>query len=197
MRLRLPRVLAIAAAALASAGALAATSAPAQAASCGGDENAPTQYEAGGADIDASVSMLCLINDERARNGLQPVQLYLNLWGASTPHKVLADNSWNHLNDLIAHGQTGNSPHNGSDGSTPEQRMAAYGNGASYWRTGEIVVYTSSGTPRSAFDWWMNSPGHRALILDPEFNQIGVYGNGKTPGGGNGATFVGSFGVRR
>jgi uncharacterized protein YkwD len=198
MALRIPRRIgAVVAAALASMAVLATTAAPSHAASdCAAPQraNAPTQYVAGGVDIDASVTFMCLVHDERVRQGLAPLQMYM--WGANPSHKVLADNSANHLNDLIEHGQTGATLHIGSNGSTPSQRMAAYGDGASYWRIGEVVTPVGS-TPQAAFDSFMNSPGHRALLLDPEFDRFAAYGNGKAPGGGPGGTYVVSLGVRR
>jgi uncharacterized protein YkwD len=61
--------------------------------------------------------------------------------------------------------------HTGSDGSLPWDRAIAHG--YSYSFVGENVAwgYRSAGT---VFDAWMNSPGHRANILRPEFTEIGI-----------------------
>ncbi|HYL40974.1 MAG TPA: CAP domain-containing protein [Candidatus Binatus sp.] len=42
---------------------------------------------------------------------------------------------------------------------------------------GEILAWDEgdgSGSATAAFDWWINSPVHRSLILDPAFNRAGV-----------------------
>jgi uncharacterized protein YkwD len=44
------------------------------------------------------------------------------------------------------------------------------------WRVGENLYYGSGplGTPRRVVRGWMESPSHRAAILDPAFTQVGV-----------------------
>ena len=65
--------------------------------------------------------------------------------------------------------------HLGSDGSTPQQRIADAGY-APVSRTGEIM-YFALGLPGNSVqanvDWWMNSPPHRALIEDCGFTHAG------------------------
>ena len=43
-----------------------------------------------------------------------------------------------------------------------------------YNRWGENVLYNSSGKPGDAVEQWMNSPGHRANILNGGYTHIGV-----------------------
>lgn len=66
--------------------------------------------------------------------------------------------------------------HLGSDGSTPEQRIADAGYTPTS-RTGEIMYWASGppgNTAQASIDWWMNSPPHRALIETCEFTHAGV-----------------------
>ena len=76
-----------------------------------------------------------------------------------------------HANDML---QNSNYSHTGSDGSSPRARIAeaGYGGGGS---TGEIVYWgTGSGaTASAALDFWMQSPGHRAIILNCAFTTGG------------------------
>ncbi|MFB7864507.1 CAP domain-containing protein [Streptomyces sp. NPDC056069] len=90
--------------------------------------------------------------------------------------------------------------------STPQQRAQERGYGSNCsggWRMAENV-YTAAGrndlvTPKAAFDWWMSSPGHRANILDPEFNSMTVRvmlgsADPTTGSAGPAATYVQRFG---
>jgi uncharacterized protein YkwD len=104
-----------------------------------------------------------LINQQRAAHGLAPVAYNPQLVGASIRHsRDMRNNAF--------------SSHTGSDGSTPGQRIAQAGYPAA--KTGEIIGY-SFGSPgfvwadRDMVNWWMNSPGHRAHILDPAFTEFG------------------------
>ena len=44
------------------------------------------------------------------------------------------------------------------------------------WTFGENIAYGGGryGTPKSITKAWMNSPGHRANILNPTFKDVGV-----------------------
>jgi uncharacterized protein YkwD len=77
-----------------------------------------------------------------------------------------------HADDMLANGLGGG--HIGSDGSSPQTRI----NDAGYTRTGYTseVIYWGSGshaTPNAALDLWMESPVHRAVILDCAFTAAG------------------------
>lgn len=39
---------------------------------------------------------------------------------------------------------------------------------------GENLVWTTDGSPKGTMSLWMNSPKHKAVILDPGFTEIGV-----------------------
>ena len=61
--------------------------------------------------------------------------------------------------------------HDGSDGSDVGDRLDRVGYA---WRTyGENVAWNQQ-TPAAVMDAWMNSPGHRANILNCSFTEIGV-----------------------
>jgi hypothetical protein len=61
--------------------------------------------------------------------------------------------------------------HYGSDGSNPAVRIRAAGY---VWRTwGENVAYGYT-TPATVMNGWINSPGHRANLLNPNFREIGI-----------------------
>lgn len=100
-----------------------------------------------------------LINQERLAQGIAPVQLATALTQASRKHSHdMADNHF--------------TSHTGSDGSTPGERMSEAGYTWSAW--GEIIAWGFGGDAASVFEWWMNSPTHRAIILDPKYKHFGV-----------------------
>ena len=61
--------------------------------------------------------------------------------------------------------------HTGSDGSSPWDRIERQG--YSLASGGENIAAGYS-TPASVMDGWMNSPGHRANILNCGFTEIGI-----------------------
>ncbi len=117
----------------------------------------PAQADGG----DQGGAVLSEINATRAANGCGPV--------AANPQLTAA--AARHANDLLANGAEG---HTGSDGSSLAQRVTDAGY-APYAALGEIVFWGtgSAGTPAAAVTGWMNSPGHRAIIVDCEFADAG------------------------
>jgi len=80
--------------------------------------------------------------------------------------------------------------HIGSDGSSPQARITDAGyTGAGY--TGEIVYWGtgSNASPSVALDLWMESPPHRAIILNCAYTAAGF----ATAWDGNKMTVVGDF----
>jgi uncharacterized protein YkwD len=69
--------------------------------------------------------------------------------------------------------------HTGANGSSPGQRIQAQGYAWNAW--GENIAYGYA-TPEAVMNAWMNSPGHRANILNTLFCDIGV---GYFQGGAN------------
>jgi uncharacterized protein YkwD len=80
--------------------------------------------------------------------------------------------------------------HAGSDGSSPRERMADAGYGGA-GSTGEIVYWAtgSAATAAGAINFWMQSPGHRAIIMNCAFTAGGF----ATSWDGNLMTAVGDF----
>lgn len=89
--------------------------------------------------------------------------------------------------------------HYGSGGSSPEIRIrrAGYLAGASFWRVGETIGAGMGrrGKPRRIVRSWMRSPGHRALLLDPGFREIGIGIVGRYPTGRRGGTYTATLGT--
>jgi uncharacterized protein YkwD len=75
-------------------------------------------------------------------------------------------------NDMVIHGVGGG--HIGSDGSSPQARIAEAGYARPGY-TGEIIYWGtgSLANPNSALDWWMASPAHRAVIVNCTFTAAG------------------------
>ncbi|MEM9797954.1 MAG: CAP domain-containing protein [Pseudomonadota bacterium] len=113
--------------------------------------------------------MLELINDERTARGLSEVQLETNLNASAEDHSdwMLETNTFSHT---------------GAGGSSATARMVEAGfdlDGA--WRTAEnIAIQSERGAPGLLDDVedlhvsLMNSPGHRANILNPDLDYIGI-----------------------
>lgn len=103
-------------------------------------------------------SVLKLTNRYRVAQGLAKLQLNRRLRRAAQNHsRAMASQ------DFYSH--------TGPDGSTAGSRA----NGSGYaWRTvGENIAagYTK---PKQVVRGWMDSPGHRANILNPAFSEMGV-----------------------
>ena len=120
---------------------------------------ATAQAQADGGDQGGAV--LSQINATRATNGCDPL--------AANPQLTAA--AARHANDVLANGVVG---HTGSDGSSLVQRVTDAGY-ASYSSVGEVVFWGTGigGLPATAVDWWMNSPGHRAIITDCKLTDAG------------------------
>ncbi len=67
-------------------------------------------------------------------------------------------------------GSVGECSHTGTDGSTPGSRVTDCGGPG--W-TGEIIA-CGQGTPESAVQAWINSPGHNEIMFTPTQVHIGV-----------------------
>jgi len=98
-----------------------------------------------------------LTNEQRKQNGIPPLILDPNISAIARAHSVDMNtrNYFSHINP---------------DGLDPFQRMRA--GGISFTAAGENI----SGGPSAEIIMtaWMNSPGHRANILNPAFTRIGV-----------------------
>jgi len=99
-----------------------------------------------------------LVNEQRAANGLQPLTLSTALSNAA---RVKSQDM--HDNHYFAH----ESPTYGS----PFDMLKSFG--ISYRAAGENIAMGYA-TPEAVMNAWMNSPGHRANILNASYTQIGV-----------------------
>jgi uncharacterized protein YkwD len=110
-------------------------------------------------------SIACLINEERAAYGLQPVQA----------NGALRQAALTHSNEMV---ELGYFAHTSPAGLTFVDRIVAagYTRGARRWDVGENLVWGTGplSTPRSLVTSWMNSPTHRANLLRARFREIGI-----------------------
>ncbi len=125
--------------------------------------------------------------DDRAKGIHAGVNQQRQSCGAISEDARLTAAAQRHANDML-----GNSAfsHTGSDGSSPRARMADAGYGGA-GSTGEIVYWASgsAATADGAIAFWMQSPGHRAIIMNCAFTAGGF----ATAWNGNMMTAVGDF----
>src|SRR3954462_1754548 len=129
---------------------------------------------------------LCLLNDERAAAGLRPLTYSAALTTPSAAYstRMVTENFFAHV-----------SP----DGTTLESRLtpARYVEPDGDWFVGENLAWGQGdlATARNIAIAWMNSPGHRHNILEPEFTEVGIGIVPGTPGDPTwGATYTTDFG---
>ena len=115
---------------------------------------------------DLEAQMLQLVNQERAAAGLKPVAPDPELTGVARAHSA----------DMFARGYFA---HVSPEGLSPFDRMTRAG--VKYRTAGENLALAP--TLRIAHTGLMNSPGHRANILQPAFGRLGI---GITDGGRRG-----------
>lgn len=115
---------------------------------------------------DFAQQVIDLVNIQRAQNGCGPVTANAKLQQAAQGQSddMAARNFFDHTNP---------------DGAGPQQRIDATGYKWSTW--GENIAMGQP-TPAAVMDSWMNSPGHRANILNCAFKELGV-GVHMGPGG--------------
>jgi uncharacterized protein YkwD len=106
---------------------------------------------------------VCLLNAQRARHGLPPLQ----------PEERLEDASQLHSEDMVRRGYF---EHDTPDGVDPQRRMLDAGYPSNNAFTGENIARGSGAesSPVEIVDAWMHSPPHRENILRPGFREIGV-----------------------
>jgi uncharacterized protein YkwD len=133
---------------------------------------------------------LSMHNQARTANGLPKLCVHRLLTKAARSHSQEMINK-----DYFAH--------ESFNGETDKARLERFGytfSGFSFTKYGENIYMGSgtSGTPRSAFTWWMNSPPHRANILDPDFREVGIgVRKGDYQGQAGTSMYTVDFGVRR
>ncbi|MFH9089446.1 sigma-70 family RNA polymerase sigma factor [Streptomyces sp. NPDC017673] len=102
--------------------------------------------------------VVALVNKERAAAGCGPV----------TEDPQLDKAAQGHSDDMAARGYF---DHTDPDGAGPGERITAAGY---RWSTYGENIAKGQQTPQAVMDSWMNSPGHRANILNCAFKNIGV-----------------------
>ncbi|HBC97832.1 MAG TPA: serine protease [Clostridium sp.] len=119
----------------------------------------PVQNNGQSSDVNAEASeVIKLVNVERSKNGLAPLKANAELSKvAAVKSQDMADKNY------FSH----TSPTYGS----PFDMMKKFG--ISYTAAGENIAYGQK-TPEEVMNSWMNSPGHRANILNSNFTEIGV-----------------------
>lgn len=127
--------------------------------------------------------MIDRINEARAAHGLPP--LAENAMLTQAAHDHAADLSRNER--LIEQRRW----HDGSDGSDIGTRITRAGYRAARWS--EITGHGFGGDELMMFDWWMQSPVHRAAILSPDVTEMGSV-RLAAPGSVWGFYFVVNFG---
>lgn len=108
-------------------------------------------------DESAEETMLAFVNREREANGLAPVEMSGSLRRLARSHSQ----------DMLARGYFS---HYTPDGLSPFDRMNAAD--IEYTYAGENLALAPS--TELAMQGLMDSPGHRANILNPNFNKIGI-----------------------
>jgi uncharacterized protein YkwD len=117
-------------------------------------------------------SIYCLINDERASYGLQPV----------APSGQLRDAAVSHSREMISESYF---EHTSPAGLTFMSRIeqTGYMRGARTWTVGENLVWGTGplSTPQALVTAWMNSPPHRENLLRSTYREIGLAALPGTP----------------
>lgn len=109
------------------------------------------------ADTSVNARVLALVNAERADTGCGPVHADDRLAAAALEHSEdMAERDY--------------FDHTGSDGSSPWDRAAEHG----YDQPSGENIAAGYPTPEAVMDAWMNSPGHRANILNCDSHAIGL-----------------------
>jgi uncharacterized protein YkwD len=106
---------------------------------------------------------LCLLNEERAREGVKPLRYDARLEAASQAHSE--DMARRRFFE-----------HDTPEGVEPYERMLAAGYAATNALTGENIARGEGpeSSPIEILDAWMNSPPHREAILQPQYSEVGV-----------------------
>ncbi|MFF1380598.1 sigma-70 family RNA polymerase sigma factor [Streptomyces sp. NPDC058308] len=105
-----------------------------------------------------AVQVVALVNTERAKAGCGPVRSNGKLATAAAKHSA----------DMAARDYF---DHTSPDGTDPGDRITAAGY---RWSTYGENIARGQRSPASVMDSWMNSPGHRANILNCDFKELGV-----------------------
>lgn len=110
----------------------------------------------GSQDVSAAKKVADLVNQERAKAGLAPLEVKVNLQAAAQVRAKEIEKSFSHTRP---------------NGSSFSSVLAE--NGVEYRGSGENIAWGQR-SPEEVMNGWMNSEGHRANILNKNFKYIGV-----------------------
>jgi uncharacterized protein YkwD len=132
-------------------------------------------------------AVLCLVNGVRRERGLPALRANHDLERAAQRHSA----------DMVDRGYFA---HDSPGGTTVRDRVerTGYLNGVRRWSLGENIGWASRSisSPAGMVRAWMESPGHREIILTRAFREAGVgIAMGVPSGRGSGATFTMDFGL--
>jgi uncharacterized protein YkwD len=139
---------------------------------------------------DLARAVVCEINRVRSARGLHRVRANHDMEQAARRHtlEMVRRNFFSH-----------ESP----GGATPADRLrrSGYLRRNTGWHVGETIAWGTGplSTPAAIVRAWMHSPGHRHILLQPDFRSIGVgvvAGLPVTGWSGPGGTYTADFGVR-
>lgn len=126
----------------------------------------PSTPTAQPAPVGTAAQVVAIVNKERGAAGCGPLK----------EDAQLTDAAQRHSDDMSARDFF---EHTNPDGADPGQRITDAGY---RWSTYGENIARGQQTPESVMESWMNSPGHRANILNCAFKDIGI-GTHKGPGG--------------
>jgi uncharacterized protein YkwD len=149
----------------------------------------PCSSAAGQTSTMTAASMLsdtqCLLNQERAENGLRALKLDSQLTRAALGHS----------RDMVTQRYF---EHDSLSGRPFRSRIASTGwmDGRRRWKVGENIAWGAGprATPRAIMSAWMRSPTHRANILHGGYRVVGIGVTDGTPVGLSGGTYTTDFG---
>ena len=127
-----------------------------------------------------------LVNAARALHGAPALR----------PDRRLARAARHHSRDMVARRYF---EHVSPGGANLRDRVARTGwlRGRNRWRLAENLGWGSGSlaTPDAIVDAWLNSPGHRRILLDRGLRVVGIGIEPGTPQGSPGATYTADFGA--
>jgi uncharacterized protein YkwD len=139
---------------------------------------------------DLARAVVCEINRVRSARGLHGVQANHDMEQAARRHTLEMVRS-----NVFSHESPG--------GATPADRLrrSGYLRRNTGWHVGEVIAWGTGpfSSPAAIVRAWMHSPGHRHIILQPDFRSIGVGAAAGLPVTGQryrGGTYTADFGVR-
>jgi uncharacterized protein YkwD len=137
--------------------------------------------------VDAA-TILCLVNNERAKAGLQPLRASATLARAAQVHSddMVARQYFAHLDPLGL-------------GIVARVVAAGWATLTQTWHVGENIAWGSGpyASPKSVVRRWMESAGHRENMLNATFREagVGVAAGSPSPQSLPGATYTLALGV--